>query len=302
MTPDFFLIGAPKGGTSALYDYLSDHASCCLPQNKEPHFFAEDMYVRETGLSRRVKDPDRYAAHFEGCAPGALTGEGSTWYLYSQVAVPKIEATGRAPKYIVMLRNPVEAAQSLHRHHVRKLYDDVEDFATAWDLSETRAEGAQLPHHCPDPKMLDYHAAYSFAPQLRRLFAKVPRERVLIHIYEEFFSDPATGYARTLDFLGLPQDGRSEFGTVNPNRSLRNKTLYRLLTYKPFPLNLVYPAAKRVANALGLRPGQAVFERNVRVEKRVPLDAETRRRVKDAFRQDIAETEEILGRTLECWS
>ena len=302
MIPSLFILGAPKCGTSALYEYLAGHPGLFLPDNKEPHYHASDFYVRDTGLSRRMADRERYLSLFAEARPDQIAGEGSTWYLASEAAVPSILADASDARFIVMLRAPWVMARSLHAHHVRKLYDDVEDFETAWSLSKTRAAGDRLPKHCPDPKMLDYPAACTFAPKLERLFAQVPRDRALVLIYEEVFADPRAGYLRVLDFLGLPDDGRTDFARVNPNRELRSKWLYALTTYRPWPLRAVWPLAKRIANGLGLRPGQALFEANQKITTRTPTKPETDTMLRDAFAADVTATEAILGRRIEMWA
>lgn len=300
-SPDFFIIGAPKCGTTALYEYLRTHPDIYMPENKEPHFFADDMYVRETGIQRRMTSPSRYEALFQEAAQGQITGEGSTWYLASDLAVPNILGTNPSAKFIVMLRNPVDMIQSLHRHHLRKLYEDVEDIEKVWDLQVARREGKKLPPYCPDPKMLDYHLACNFPQQLRRLFSVASRDQIQIHLYDEFFSDPRQGYLDTLAFLGLEDDGRSAFERHNPNRRLRSKLLYKLATYKPFPVNLLYPALKRASNALGLRPGKALFEKNVVIETRSRPDPAFLVELQAHFEPQIRELESLLGRRLDHW-
>lgn len=299
--PDFFILGAPKCGTSALYEYLRDHSQVFMPYNKEPHYFSSDMYVRNTGLSRRVDNPDDYAALFSEAKPYQITGEGSTWYLFSQVAVSEIIKKNPSAKFIVMLRNPVDMVKSLHNHHVRKLYDDVDDFDQAWALQRERVQGRKLPKYCPDPKMLRYREACCFPSMLERLFDLVPREQVYVIIFEEFTRDLRKSYLEVLAFLGVPDDQRKSFEKVNPNRRLRSKRLYEILTYKPFPINVIYPALKQVVNAIGLRPGRAVFEHNVAIEARTETNPATMRCLAEAFAPDIPETEAVLGRSLEVW-
>jgi hypothetical protein len=41
--PNFFIVGAPKCGTTALYEYLRPHPNIFMPKVKEPHFFAKDL-------------------------------------------------------------------------------------------------------------------------------------------------------------------------------------------------------------------------------------------------------------------
>ena len=41
--PDFFIVGAFKSGTTALYDYLRLHPQVFMPFHKEPLFFGDDL-------------------------------------------------------------------------------------------------------------------------------------------------------------------------------------------------------------------------------------------------------------------
>jgi hypothetical protein len=300
--PDFFILGAPKCGTSALYTYLAAHPGIYMPANKEPHFYADDLYTRDVPFERRMHERQSYLALFAGAPQGAITGEGSTWYLFSERAVSNILADNPAANFIVMLRHPVDMAHSLHAHNLRKLYEEMPALEAAWAAQTARAEGRQIPRFCPEPKMLNYRAACSFALQLERLYAQVPRNRVLVHIYEEFFANPGAGYERTLAFLGLTTDGRERFERVNVNQVLRSRVVRALVDYRPFPLNVLYPSVKQAANALGLRPGKALFEWNLKAQKRQPIDSAFRLRLEAEFQDDIKRLEGVLERSLDVWA
>jgi hypothetical protein len=41
--PDFFVVGAPKSGTTSLFHYLKAHPDIHMPQEFEPFFFASDL-------------------------------------------------------------------------------------------------------------------------------------------------------------------------------------------------------------------------------------------------------------------
>ena len=45
--PSFFLVGAPKSGTTTIYQALSQHPEIYLPKHKELHYFASDLYPTE---------------------------------------------------------------------------------------------------------------------------------------------------------------------------------------------------------------------------------------------------------------
>ncbi|MGB3639413.1 MAG: sulfotransferase [Rivularia sp. (in: cyanobacteria)] len=43
MKPNFFIVGAPRCGTTALSEYLRSHPNIYVSQPKEPHYFAADL-------------------------------------------------------------------------------------------------------------------------------------------------------------------------------------------------------------------------------------------------------------------
>src|ERR1700761_2108738 len=80
--PDFFIVGHPKSGTTALYEMLRDHPQVFMPANKEPWFFASELKVRTPPRPEGTPQTlEEYRALFEGAAPGQLAGEATPYYL-----------------------------------------------------------------------------------------------------------------------------------------------------------------------------------------------------------------------------
>ena len=204
--PDFFIAGAPKCGTTALYSYLQTYPGIFMPgpkswagqvSAKEPHYFCFDFPDY-----RRYRSLDDYRQLFAEAPADAMIGEGSVWYLYSEVAVPEIMAVNPRAKFIILLRNPVDMADSLHNLLFHTLDEDIEDLAVAWDMQAQRARGQQIPRRCRESRHLLYREVCSFYPQVERLLAHVPREQCMIIISEEFRAAPAETYRQVLQFLG----------------------------------------------------------------------------------------------------
>ena len=59
--PDFFIVGAPKSGTTAMADYLGQHPDIFMPENKDSNTFGSDLLfdhnVNHTAgqVSRRLR-------------------------------------------------------------------------------------------------------------------------------------------------------------------------------------------------------------------------------------------------------
>jgi hypothetical protein len=292
--PDFFIIGAPKCGTTALYSYLREHAAIFAPA-KELHYFCDDF-----PNYGRIKSQDNYLSLFDGVeAESKLAGDASVFYLYSEVAVRNIMAANAAAKVIIMLRDPVEMVQALHRQKLVSMDEDVDDFGTAWRLQAARAKGEHVPKRCREASHLQYRTVCSFAHQLGRVVRYVPKDQYRIIIFEEFAQDPQAAYDQVLAFLGLQPDGRTDFPRVNASHRWRWARMIEML--KDGQGTKPYGVAKKVVNSFGLRPGLAVKRWNRAVAPRPPIDAELRAELVDAFREDVRSTERLVGRPLP-WS
>jgi hypothetical protein len=288
--PDFFIFGAPKCGTTALFRYLAAHPAVFMPESKEPNYFCADLprYGHVATLAE-------YEALFTSAHPDALTGEASALYLYSKVAIGRVMAHNAAAKIIVMLRNPIEAARSMHAFQWSYELEDVFDFEQAWRLQKARLEGQRLPPRWPYPDHLQYGALYSYAPQVRRLLAQVPRTQCLFLLFEEFFADPSREFAQVLEFLGLPPAPESTaFPVVNQTIGVRSARLDRLMRHPPAAL----VALRRAAHALAFHPLRALQRFNRVVGQKPPLREAFRAELERYFSADLAELEQLLGRRL----
>src|SRR3974390_940759 len=100
--PNFFIVGAPKSGTSAMSQYLSEHPDIYMAK-KEMNFFGEDLR-----FGRRIwrRDLGSYLNEFKTCNSQRRAGEASVWYLFSSRAAEEIRAFDPNSRIIVMLREP----------------------------------------------------------------------------------------------------------------------------------------------------------------------------------------------------
>lgn len=287
--PDFFLIGAPKCGTSSMAAWLAQHPAIYMSPEKEPHFFSPDHGPRG------VPDLAAYEALFAGAGPAhAAVGEASTRYLFSRAAVPAILDYAPAARFIVMLRNPLQMAPSLHQHNLYQANEQVEDFGRAWHLQGERMQGRHVPALCIDARLLQYGPICRLGEQLERLHRHVAPSRVLALFLEDVKADPAAGYARVLQFLGVPGHV-PDFRVVNQAQAPRSRALR-------FVLRSVAMAFRRS----GLRRPRSgilapLYRANTRPASVTPLTAAMRAELADYFRDDIARLAALTGRDLSHW-
>jgi hypothetical protein len=109
--PDFFIVGAPRSGTSSMMNYLEEHPDIFMarPPGDEPHFFGTDLSAPWS-----IADERSYLSLFDDAKDEIRAGEKSVSYLYSKRAAVEIKEFQPSAKIIIMLRNPVDVIYSIH--------------------------------------------------------------------------------------------------------------------------------------------------------------------------------------------
>lgn len=292
--PSVYIIGAPKCGTTALAEYLSDHPEIAFSRPKETHYYAHDL----AGLRRTTEDAG-YRAFFKLTSQTKLLMEGSVWYLYSQTAVPEILAVRPDARFIVMLRNPVKMLPSLHLQLINALDEDQEDFRTAWNLSAERAKGQTIPRSCRAPSTLIYTQTAAYGEMLTRLFALVPKERCLVLFQEDMARDTAGTYRTVLDFLGVANDGRAEFPRINEAVRAKSRAIQYILARGRPLRQLVSKPIKALTGKQSLGVVKGLGKWNDVAAGPLHVAPETLDAVGAHYAADVVRLGEILGRDMD---
>ena len=287
--PNFYIVGAPKCGTTSLSIWLAAHPQIFISPLKEPHFFNTDHnYILTPSLGA-------YERLFRDATDHHLAvGEASTWYLYSFEAVPNILRYCPEAQFIVCLRNPVDMVHSLHNQQVVNGNEDVQSFEQAWRLQDERQCGRCNPRWCREPRHLIYGDACALGAQMERLLDHLERDRVLPLLLDDVKEKPAREYRKTLEFLGVRDDGRREFPVYNVAQELRSPRLQR---------------AYLVGSALKLRLGiqrnlwvaNLVSRINHRPRPRTAPPTALRAELQRFFTPDVERLGALLRRDLSSW-
>ena len=62
--PNFFIVGAPRSGTTSLYWYLRQHPKIFMPSRKEPYYFDVEV-IPGGGIEPPVRLKEDYLRLFE---------------------------------------------------------------------------------------------------------------------------------------------------------------------------------------------------------------------------------------------
>ena len=267
----------------------------CTP--KEPHYFATDL--------PRYRHVDNWHAYLELFAAAGsqhtAIGEASVFYLYSANALQIIRERVPQARIVVLLRNPLRLAESMHAQALLTR-DEVEpDFEKAWNLCEERSHGRSVPRHCRDAKILLYDRLPLLGQQLQRALRVFPRNQVRWWFYDDLCNEPWRVYREVVEFLGLPKDGRTAFPRVNARRRARSQWLAQFTEKPP---NVLVDAAMQVKANFSIRRWgilDALRRFNFVPQSSQPSSPALQAQMQSHFARDVAILEALTGRDLGEW-
>ena len=232
-TVDFFLIGFPKTGTTALASCLAQHPDVCFSAMKEPFYHCTDLPGR-----RVITHETAYQKQFQPDHPHQLRGEATACYIYSPAALKRIHSRYPQAKIIIMLRNPLELIPSLHANQVRVFDESLTDLADAWHAQAERKAGKNIPKRCREPKFLDYATMAKQAHHIQQVIKYLPSHALLYHFLDDWKANPQDVFNRTCQFLGIstlplpPQQRNSALSYTNQKHQTL-ASMIRLITQNP---------------------------------------------------------------------
>jgi hypothetical protein len=286
MKVDFFIVGAPKAGTTSLYHYLSEHPQVEMSSQKEPDYFS-DKAIHEQGMyygKNRVNTLDKYESLFVQ-KESVVYGEASVSYLFYDNVTEDIKKYNPNAKIIIMLRNPIERAFShyLMDYRLGLISDSFENIIA----KKSKHKNAHLFYQ-------QYIEVGKYAKQIQRYLDFFEKESILFIDYEDFKKNVSKTVGKVYDFLNISTEFAADINikyntfTMPKNKLIRLiysfVFLRKILTFL-FPIYLV---------------------KNIRVllfksDKKPELLKETRSLLKRIFNDDIKKLEEVLSKDYSKW-
>ena len=239
---NFFLIGAPKAGTTSVDRVLREHPDVFLSPIKEPCHFCPDVNAQIASVLARpdrielsaylastereivhlchVASPADYARLFEGAYGKAVVGECSTYYLSSAAAPRNIRAYNPDARLLVLLRNPLDRIRS-HYTMDRSL-----GLATR-PLPALIEEELALGDAANWGNCRYYVGASRYSRQLENVYRSFPPEQVCVLSFEDLVADPDAQLRRLFGFLGIAApDAPLVLPRANKSRATRFPLLH----------------------------------------------------------------------------
>jgi hypothetical protein len=298
--PDFFIIGAPKAGTTALHSALSRHPALELSPVKEPKYFMcgdappplylgpGDAHSRREWVWRR----DDYLALFANAAPDVLVGESTPLYLGDAAALLRIQSVKPDARLIAVLRDPVDRAYSNWMHLWSDGLEPESDFVTAVAMEDARRRRGWAP-------FWRYRSLGLYGRQLARVRSLFPPEQLHVLRYRDLVESPEQTLSGVWQFLGVPDGPPPEVPKDNVKPfvpdTFRTRSLARLVRAGATVGSLAPPELWRSVEQRML----ATLHNGG--ERRPSLNPEQRKQVQGYFLEDLELLEQLTRRDFSEW-
>lgn len=278
--PNLFIPGTPKGATTSLANWLSQHSEIHLSDVKEPWFFNDD---RSTG--HFVGREQKYLALFPVQEGVTYYCDATPDYLYSPSAMEQIADFSPEARFLVTFRPYAEAFFSLHQQERFMNLESIESAEEALRACNERRREAKRSRR-PELKSLFYDERLRVGAQLFRALEFIPRERFLLIDFSLIRDKPHDVWRAVQGFLGVGSQDVS-FNVKNTRKLVATGNAARLLQQ-----------GKKLKNALGIkgksRLADALRERMSPPDQAPPsISEEFRAAVNFRFRHDRALVEQF---------
>lgn len=298
-TPNYFILGAPKCGTTALAQYLSYHPDVFLSSPKEPHFF-DAQYAQ--GIPYYIQ---HYYKHWH-TEPAA--GEATPSYFAVPYVAERIKSATPDAKLIIILRDPVTRAFSswwmLHARGMEPLnFTDAialeaQQLQEIHPLDSATAETDWIEHvrRIRAGKPIEirtylYHGHYDI--HLKRYRDIFPENQIKVVFSHQLHQNPAQVVRELWHFIGVDnQAALPSFERVNEALGAGVQPLMKLLQAT---------GLMHLRNHLPARTKSWIKSRLSGIGKQPEMDPQSRMRLLEHFEPHTRELERLLDEDLSAW-
>jgi hypothetical protein len=292
--PNFFVVGAPKCGTTSLHLYLSQHPEIYLPPKKELHFFSRpELEARINGpgdkhvLTPLPRSLENYLYYYSSWNPATrpVAGDISPSYLFfHRSCAERIRSFSTDARILIILRNPIDKAFSQYCHQCAQARETL-SFAAAL-ADEDRREAALW------SDFWLYARSSLYASSVRTYLNTFSAAKVKVLFFEDFASQPRFHLRDLCAFLGVDPEFSFDIATVRNQSGTPRSRLFARLVLAPNALTnrlrAVFPPALSAPIKHMLR--------NINTGPKPTLPLELRRLLFQYFEQDVRLLSELLER------
>lgn len=264
-TPNFFIVGAAKAGTTSLYNYLVNHPEVYLSPIKEPNYFNTELklsdcrkdiqrkiileknYFAEDGLRMKhsacFDNLQDYLQLYRDAITEKIIGEASTSYLGSSQAAREIYKYNKKAKIVIILREPV--SRTISHYNMDRRTDN-----TSGDMLQDLKNdfNADKKGYFISNMYIDLSLYYN---QVKSYLSVFPKEQILVLRFDNLVAKKEEVLKNLCNFLTIDFSKLPLFTDKVHNKTAipKNKILQKLLVLKkifPRPLQKYFLFLKSI--------------------------------------------------------
>ncbi len=283
---NFFIVGAPKAGTTSLYNYLNEYSEIEMSTIKEPNFFS-DKALQDQKLyyqKKRIKTIEEYHALFEKDGL-VLRGEASVSYLFYNDVPKSIFKYNSSAKIIIMLRNPIDRAFShyLMDYNLGLIKDSFDEIV--YNLSKD--DKANL-------FFQQYIEVGQYTKQIKRYKKVFAKDNIYFVDYDDFKNETSTVVHNIAKFLGVSKNPNYDFSKKhNIYRRPRNVIISNIYS---FPIVRQF-LSRFLSDKFRYLFKNLLFQK----DKKPKISYKTRDYLKQYFEHDIRLLSKLLNKDFTKW-
>jgi hypothetical protein len=204
--PNFFIVGAPKCGTTSLADYLNQHPDVYFPKRKEIHFFDVNT-KRDKRSDKWIRDEQDYLDLYQDVDNEKIMGDPTSSYLSDPKTAKLLHERVPSAQILITLRNPVKQIFSFYAHRFGVGFENRSFKDVIFQDSE------KIKQNIITDNIFDYSL---YSDDVKNYLDEFGKTNVKIIIFEEWIKDLKNTLFEIESFLQIQHFSNYKISVENP--------------------------------------------------------------------------------------
>lgn len=295
--PNTILIGVQKAGTSSLYDWIAQHPEVCgnVAVKDFPFFINNHFYNK--GIDHLSNIFDSYYNNEK------IVLHGNVQYIFTPLGLKRIQKDIPNPKFILILRNPVDRLFSSFNYFQKMHLEDEDDILVA---SIEKRKEREMSDDIAIRHALTYIEHGLYAKQLQKFYKYFKPEQLHVCCFEDLIVNKERVIKDIYRFLEITDNFIPDFKIKNKTGVVRSDVLQSIFFKKnrirrfivDFIIDPIIPLHKRTEIKWRIKEWNTDKVSEKKYEKITYSD---KKELLDFFINDIEELETMLNLELKAW-
>lgn len=310
-SPNFFIVGCVKGGTTSMHHYLGQHPDIYLTPIKETNYFSrkdidaknfredyavdikinlkkyfEDRPLKPVHIAH-INETKDYLELFSESKNEKILGEICNSYLICPSTAEEIQRSCPDAKIAMVLRNPVDRAFSQYLMNIKEAKSINSSFIEEIEKDDkNEKKGWGVSHQ--------YLELGLYYQQVKKYVDLFPKEQIKIIFYDDYRVSPKKILDELCDFLNI--DNKFDFD-VSLNLNEKGAPNFKYFNYLLTRLGVVKMVKPLFSKEMKRRLFSVLFS-----QKKLPKIQQAERDfLIDYYKKDISQLSKLIKKDLNAW-